>query len=233
MAVKTASKFELRRLCTATNATPLVNLMAPTADQLGHSSIVTVEEIGSTNVTIFRQNNESSGISTLLVRAATDNMADDIERAIDDGINVFRSITRDGRFVAGAAAVEIELAKRLQAFGAETPGLMQYAIKKYAEAFEVIPRTLSENAGLHSTDIISGLYAAHQDAAGRDKGVNLETGTFVSSVELNIFDLLITKQWAIKYATQAATTVLRVDQIIMSKPAGGPKPPPMGARDAE
>lgn len=174
MAVRVQSKFDLRRLCTATNATPLVNLMAPTNEQLGHCDSVTVEEIGSTNVTVFRQTKEKSGISTILVRAATDNMADDIERAIDDGVNVFRAMTRDGRFIAGAAASEIELARRIQSYGSETPGLAQYAIKKFAEAFEAVPRTIAENAGLNSSDMISNLYAAHQEVGGRDKGINAE-----------------------------------------------------------
>lgn len=233
MAVRVQSKFELRRLCSTTNATPLISLNAPTADQLGFAASVSVEEIGSNVVTIVRQTNEKSGIATLLVRSSTENMLDDIERAIDDGVNVFRAMTRDGRFVAGAAAAEIELAKRLQTFGSETPGLGQYAIKKFAEAFEVVPRTLAENAGLQSIEVISSLYAAHSNPEGKDKGINLNTGAIFNASEAHVYDLLLTKAWAIRYATQAATTILRVDQIIMAKPAGGPKPPAQGARDSE
>lgn len=144
--------------------------------------MVTVEEIGSTRVTIFRQESDESGISTIVVRSSTSNLADDIERAIgkclcfgikieldvDDGVNVFKGMIRDPRFVPGAGATEIELAKRLQAYGDSVPGLMQYAIKKYGEAFEVVPRTLAENAGLKATDVLSNLYAAH----GKDSFVD-------------------------------------------------------------
>jgi T-complex protein 1 subunit theta len=82
-------------------------------------------------------------------------------------------MTRDQRFVAGAGATEIELAKRLQTFGDATTGLTQYAIKKFGEALEVIPRTLAENSGVKATDFISNLYAAHQRGQIYD-GVNIE-----------------------------------------------------------
>jgi len=232
MACKVPSKFELRRICKAVGATALIKLGPPTVQELGHADVVTVEEIGSTRVTIFRQESDESGISTIVVRSSTSNLADDIERAIDDGVNVYKGMVRDNRFVPGAGATEIELAKRLQAYGDSVPGLMQYAIKKYGEAFEVVPRTLAENAGLKATDVLSNLYAAH----GKDQftdGIDVEEGDVKNAVDLGILDLLITKLWAIKLATDAALTILRVDQIIMAKRAGGPKPPKQGERDGD
>jgi len=232
MACKVPSKFELRRICKAVGATPLVKLAAPTPEELGHADVVTVEEIGSTRVTIFRQESDESGISTIVVRSSTSNLADDIERAIDDGVNVFKGIIKDPRFVPGAGATEIELARRLQAYGDSVPGLSQYAIKKYGEAFEVVPRTLAENAGLKATDILSSLYAAHAKEQIND-GIDVEEGDVKNVVDLGVLDLLTTKHWAIKLATDAALTILRVDQIIMAKRAGGPKPPQQGSPDAD
>lgn len=232
MAIKVPSKFELRRICKAVGATPLVKLMRPSPEELGHADVVTVDEIGSTRVTIFRQNSDESGISTIVVRASTSNLADDIERAIDDGVNVFKGLIRDPRFVPGGGATEIELARRLQAFGDSTPGLSQYAIKKFGEAFEVVPRTLAENAGLKSIDILSSLYAAHSKEQIND-GIDVDEGEVRNMMDAGILDLLVTKQWSIKYATDAALTILRVDQIIMAKRAGGPKPPAQGGRDED
>jgi len=230
MVVKSQSKFQLRRICAATGATPLVRLGAPTAEELGFCDVVTVEEIGSTTVTIFRQDAEDSAISTIVVRASTQNMLDDIERAVDDGVNVFKGMLKDNRFVPGAGATEIELAKRVSAFGDSTPGLDQYAIKKFAESLEVIPRILAENSGHNPTEFISSLYAAH--AAGKvNDGVDVETGATIDAAAAGIVDLLSSKLHALKLATDAAVTILRVDQIIMARPAGGPKPPRMGARD--
>eukprot|EP00005_Dracoamoeba_jomungandri_P009239 CAMPEP_0174271034 /NCGR_PEP_ID=MMETSP0439-20130205/46563_1 /TAXON_ID=0 /ORGANISM="Stereomyxa ramosa, Strain Chinc5" /LENGTH=544 /DNA_ID=CAMNT_0015360771 /DNA_START=10 /DNA_END=1644 /DNA_ORIENTATION=- len=237
MVVKMDSKFNLRRLCKATGATPLVRLGAPTPDELGFCDVVSVEEIGSHKVCVFRQNAEASGISTIIVRASTQNILDDVERAIDDGVNVFKGMTKDARFLPGGGATEIELAKRLQSIAESTPGLDQYAIQKYAEALEIVPRILAENSGHLATDCISKLYAAHHSAKEEDTnpanyGVDVSNGDVIDVLSAGILDLQINKHSAIKLATDAATTVLRVDQIIMARPAGGPKPPQMGARDA-
>lgn len=91
----------------------------------------------------------------------------------DDGVNVFKGMTKDPRFVPGAGAAEIELARRLSAFADSTPGLIQYAIKKYGEAFEVIPRTLAENCSGKTNEILAGLYAAHGKGQVND-GVDVE-----------------------------------------------------------
>lgn len=233
MAIKVPSKFELRRVCKAIGATALVRLGAPTPEETGYADIVTTEEIGSTRVTIFRQEEkENAGIATIVVRASTQNILDDIERAIDDGVNAYKALAQDGRFVAGAGSIEIELARQIQAFGEQTPGLVQYAIKKYGEAFEVIPRTLSENAGLKSIDILSGLYASHQKGNASD-GIDIEEGDIKNVLQLGILDHVGSKQSAIRLATDAAVTILRVDQIIMAKQAGGPKIPKQGGADTD
>jgi len=232
MALKVLSKFELRRLCQAVRATPLVRLGSPLPEELGHADIVTVDELGSNKLTIFRQESDESGISTLVVRGSTQNLLDDIERALDDGVNVFKGITKDARFVPGAGATEIELARRLSAFADATPGLIQFAIKKYGEAFEVVPRTLAESSGLKTNEVLTGLYAAHGKGQVND-GIDIEDGTVKNAKDMGVLDLLVTKASAIRLATDAAVTVLRVDQIIMSKPAGGPKPPQQGPTDTD
>jgi T-complex protein 1 subunit theta len=148
---------------------------------------------------------------------------DDVERAINDAINCYKALGRDPRAVPAGGATEIEIARRLSEFAHKQTGLEQYAICKYAEAFEVVPRTLAENSGLNSTDVLSGLYAAH--AKGEQcTGVDIETGAPRDLAEDDIVDLYMAKWWAIKLTTDAVTTVLKVDQIIMSKQAGGPKP---------
>ncbi|PIK35265.1 putative T-complex protein 1 subunit theta [Apostichopus japonicus] len=145
-------------------------------------------------------------------------------------IYTFKALTKDKRFLPGAGATEIELAKQLASYGETIPGLAQYAIKQYAQAFEALPRALAENAGVKSTEVLSKLYAAHQ--SGNSKiGFDIEAeGADVKDVvEANITDAYLTKFWAIKLATNAAITVLRVDQIIMAKQAGGPRVPKQGA----
>jgi len=231
MVVKLGSKFEIRRLCKATRATPLVRLGAPTAEELGHCD-VSVDEIGGNKVVIFLNDSEEGSLSTLVVRASTNNILDDIERCIDDAVNAFKGLIKDERLVPGAGASEIEIARQLETFGDSASGLDQYAIKKYGEAFEVFPRTLAENCGVSTIDSISSLYAAHQ--AGKiDAGIDVEDGSVKSATELGVRDLYLTKYWAIKFASDAALTILRVDQIIMAKAAGGPKVPKQGTRDGQ
>ncbi|RUS14466.1 T-complex protein 1 theta subunit [Endogone sp. FLAS-F59071] len=229
LVVKVLSKFDLRRLCRVTGATALARLGAPMPEEMGFCDIVETIEIGGDRVTVFRQEDETSRTATIVLRGATSNHLDDIERAIDDGVNVVKAITKDNRLVPGAGATEMELNKRLLAVGERTPGLNQHSIKRFAEALEVIPRTLAENAGLDATEVLSKLYAAHykEENGGVAIGVDIENeadGT-QDAVKAGIYDVLTAKYWGIKYATDAALTILQVDQIIMSKPAGGPKQP--------
>ncbi|KAJ6791351.1 T-complex protein 1 subunit theta [Iris pallida] len=221
MVIKISSKFELRRFCRTTGAVALLKLSQPNLDELGFADSISVEEIGGTRVTIVKNEEGGNSISTLVLRGSTDSILDDLERAVDDGVNTYKAMCRDSRIVPGAAATEIELAKRLKEFSFKETGLDQYAIAKFAESFEMVPRTLAENAGLNAMETISSLYAEH--AAGNPKvGINLNEGTCKDVSTMIVWDLHVTKLFALKYAADAACTVLRVDQIIMSKPAGGP-----------
>ncbi|KAH7571715.1 hypothetical protein JRO89_XS04G0124800 [Xanthoceras sorbifolium] len=247
MVLKISSKFELRRFCRTTGAVAMLKLCQPNPDDLGYVDSVSVEEIGGARVTIVRNEEGGNSVSTVVLRGSTDSILDDLERAVDDGVNTFKAMCRDSRIVPGAAATEIELARRLKEFSFKETGLDQYAIAKFAESFEMVPKTLSENAGLNAMEIISSLYAEH--ASGNTKvGIDLEEGVCKDVSTLNVWDLYVTKEdlpnsiylglilqlatsvamsfemhFALKYAADAACTVLRVDQIIMAKPAGGPR----------
>lgn len=222
MVLKISSKFELRRFCRTTGSVGLLKLSQPNADDLGYVDSVSVEEIGGIRVTIVRNEEGGNSVSTVVLRGSTDSILDDLERAVDDGVNTYKAMCRDSRIVPGAAATEIELARRLKEFSFKETGLDQYAIAKFAESFEMVPKTLAENAGLNAMEIISSLYAEH--ASGNTKvGISLEEGACKDVTTMNIWDLYITKFFALKYAADAVCTVLRVDQIIMAKPAGGPR----------
>lgn len=225
MGVRLTSKFDVRRLCKSIGATPLPKISTPNPEDVGHCDHVFLDEVGETEVVVFKIDNELGRISTILVRGSSDNLMDDIERAIDDGVNSFKALTRDTRLVPGAGACEIELARRIESYGEVCPGLEQYAIQKFGLALESLAKQLADNAGLKTTEILSKLYAEHQ--AGKPNvglDIDVEGGAVKDAVEAGLFDLYLTKYWAIKLAANAASTVLRVDHIIMAKPAGGPKP---------
>lgn len=234
MAVKLISKHDLRRLCHTIGATALPRVTAPTSKEIGHVDEVLVDELGDSTITIFRQLNEASQISTVIVRGSTDNIMDDIERAVDDGVNSYKCATKDGRCLPGAGATEIELARRLASYAETCPGMEQYAITAFAESLEVVPVTLAENAGMKGQDVLSRLYAAHVKGEVNMGVDNTEGSNGITNVhEKCIWDLFGCKYWGLKFAANAAATVLRVDQIIMSKPAGGPKAPKQGPVDAD
>ncbi|KAG2153396.1 chaperonin Cpn60/TCP-1 family [Suillus clintonianus] len=237
--LKVLSKFDLRRVARVVNATPLARVGAPTPEEAGYVDIFETTEIGGDRVTVLRQlaageegyqgHTEKTRTATIVLRGATANHLDDLERAIDDGVNVIKSLIKDPRLVPGAGATELELGKRVEAYGSGMRGLAQHAVKRYATALEVIPRTLAENAlgGAEGNEVLSRLWAKHEQKGGEAWGVDIEAeedGTLLAT-DFKILDPLAAKQWAIKLATEAAVSVLSVDSIIMSKPAGGPKVP--------
>lgn len=229
MAVRLQSKFELRRLCKTVNATPLTKVIPPTSEELGYCDSVFINEIGGTAVVVFEQNSKATNIATVVIRGSTDNIMDDIERAINDGVNTFKGLTRDGRLVAGAGACEIEIAREITNYAETLPGLEQYAVGKFAEALQSLPVTIAQNGGINQNGILSLLLSSHQDGA-KTAGVDIESDepAVKDAVESEIYDLFLTKYWGVKYASNVATTILSVDQIICAKPAGGPKPPKQG-----
>ena len=232
MALKIPSKFEMRRLATAVDARTLARLETPTTEDIGRCDSVDVEEMGGKLITVFAQEREDSKLSTIIIRGATQNVIDDVERAIDDGINVFKALTKDRRFVAGAGAIEMELQKELTKFAESTRGLDQYAIRKYASSFEAIPRVLAEVSGFSGTNVVTQLEADHNKGLTFN-GVSVEDGKTIDAVAAGIVDCHAVKFWGVKLATDVAVTVLQVDQIIVAKQAGGPKNRPNQARDEE
>jgi T-complex protein 1 subunit theta len=224
MALKIPSKFDLRRLCKAVGATPLARLGAPTEEEAGRCDIVETVEFGGQRCTVFRQTDSThSRLATIVLRSNTMSLLDDIERSIEDSLFSIKAASKDGRFLPGAGASEIELSQRLIALADTTPGIAQYAIRKYAEAFEVVPRQLATNAGQDATEVIAKLIWSHNQG-------NTSVGV---DADDDIVDLLAVKRCAIHLATEAALTVLRVDQIIMSKPAAGPKARSAAPQDSD
>lgn len=172
-------------------------------------------------MTIIRA--KDAKVSTLLLRAATPNVLDEMERAIDDAVHCIKCTCCDGRFVPGAGSTEIELAHQVANYGKTVPGMYQYAVKAFAEAFEQVPKILATNAGINTTDMLTALYAAHARGE-KAAGVDIDGGGATLDAHAHeIWDHYETKTWALRLAIDAAITVLRVNHIIVSKAAGGPK----------
>ena len=217
MVIKIISKFDLRRICGALGATSLIRLGAPTEDEMGECSSIEVVEIAGRKVIKFEQEQaEDTTTATCVVRASTENVANDVERALDDGIQTASSLCKDPRLLPGAGATELELCKILKNYADEVKGLDQYGIRKFAEALDVVPRQLAENSGCDPSVSMHHLHASHEGANGQNFGFDIEECVPRDSLDAGIFDLLISKTNAMRLAVDAALTILRVDQIVMS-----------------
>jgi len=193
--LKVLSKFDLRRVCRVVGATPLARVGAPTPEEAGYVDIFESIEIGGDRVTVVRQlmegeegfnpggAGEKSRMATIVLRGATANHLDDLERAIDDGVNVIKSLIKDPRLVPGAGATELELARRVVDYGAGLKGLSQHSVKRFGEALEVVPRQLAENAmgGAKGNEVVSKLWGLHESKErGREGwGVDVEVGSLL------------------------------------------------------
>mmetsp|Transcript_60894 Transcript_60894/g.119409 ORF Transcript_60894/g.119409 Transcript_60894/m.119409 type:complete len:553 (-) Transcript_60894:255-1913(-) len=237
MVVKTPSKWDIRRLCATVGATGLVRMGPATPEEMGKCNKVYVKEFGSKKVVLFEQDTaDETQVASIVLRSSVVSVINDLERACEDGLACVQHMCSDAPdFVAGGGASEMEMASSLRKLADDTDSLDQYAIRKFGEAFECIPRVLADNSGQDSTNLVSALYAVHGKAGGTHLGVDIEganikaqagkgAGKGVKDMAASgVFDLLSTKESAIRLAVDAALTILRVDQIIMSKPAGGPK----------
>ena len=150
----------------------------------------------------------------MLINGGTIHIAEEIKRAVTDALGDVAAVIKDGKAVAGAGAVEMELAKNLRCYARSLNGRVQLAVLAYAEAMEVVPRTLAENAGLDSIDVLTKLRSAHDQ--DQDKfGLNVFTGEIIDAWDHGIIEPLKIKTQALSSATEVAEMILRIDDVIL------------------
>ena len=220
MAFRTLSKFELRRIAKSLGATLLVRLGAPTKEEMGFADEIKLTEISSQKCILVRKDSENNKLSTIVLRGTTNDMLDNLERVVNCGVNAYRAVCKSPVFVAGAGAIDMHLSQKVVAFSREVTSLDQYAIEAFGEAFEVIPRTIMENSGINVNEKLSTLRS--KNSKNPNMGVNIKTGEIDDALQMGIYDHLETKRWAIKHAYNSIRTIIKIDQIIVAKPAGGP-----------
>ena len=220
MAFRTMSKFELRRIARSIGATLLVRLGAPTKEEMGYADEIKLTEISSQKCILIRRDSEKNKLSTVVLRGTTNDMLDNMERVVNCGVNAYRAVCKNPSFVAGAGAIDMYLSQKIVEYAKTVSSLDQYAIEAFGEAFEVIPRTIMENSGINVNEKLSTLRA--KNSKNPNMGVNIKTGDIEDSFQMEIYDHLETKRWAIKHAYNSIRTIIKIDQIIVAKPAGGP-----------
>ena len=224
-AVRRVKKSDMTKLAKATGAKIVTNLEDLSKDDLGKSGVVEENRVGDEQMTYVKDCKKAKAVS-LLVRGATEHVADEIKRAMEDAIGDVASALRTGEVAAGAGAPEMELSKQLQKYADSLSGRIQLVVRAFAETMEVIPRTLAENAGLDPIDVITDLKAAH-DKGQSWAGIDVFTGKVMDAWKKGVIEPLQIKTQAVSSAAEVAVMILRIDDVIASA-SGGNEPSPHG-----
>jgi thermosome len=223
MAVRRVKKSDMEKLARATGATVVTNIEDLDFEDLGLAGSVAEKKI-SGEAMLFVEDCKDPKSVTLLIRGSTEHVVDEIQRAMEDAIGVVAATVEDGKVVAGGGAAEIAIAKGLKEYADTISGREQLAVSAFAEALEVVPKTLAENAGLDSIDALVDLRAAHEKSLYM--GLNVFKGEVTDMYRAGVIEPHRVKKQAIQSAAEAAEMILRIDDVIASTGAG--KEPDMG-----
>jgi thermosome len=228
LAARRVKQSDMEKLARATGGRIITDLDDLTPQDLGQAGFVEERKIGEDKM-IFVEGCKDPRSVAILIRAGLERMVDEAERAMTDALSVVSDVIENNKIVAGGGAVEIEIAKELRDYATKVGGREQLAIEAFADAIEIVPRTLAENAGLEPIDIIVELRAAHEKKDGNAMGVNVFTGKVENMRENGVVEPLIVKEQAVKSAAEAASMILRIDDVIAAtkpKEEKAPEKPP-------
>jgi thermosome len=229
MAVRRIKKSDMEKLARATGGKIVTNLDDLKPEDLGKAQLAIERKIGEDKMVFIEGCKDPRSVSILL-RAGLERMVDELERSVHDALSVVSDVIEKNKIVAGGGSVEAELAKRLKSYAAKIGGREQLAIEAFAESLEVIPRTLAENAGLDPVDIMVELRSAHEREGGIWAGVDVFGGKVADMMKLGVIEPLAVKEQCIKSAVEAASMILRIDDVIA---AAKPPPTPKGKGEGE
>jgi thermosome len=217
--VRRVKKSDMEKLARATGGRIVTSIHELTKDDLGKAGLVEERKIGDDKMTFVEECTNPKSVSIIL-RGGTEHVVDELERAMNDALRVVGVVVEDGMLVPGGGAPEVELALRLREYAATVGGREQLAIEAFADAMEVIPKTLAENAGLDQIDSLVSLRSQHEKGV-KSAGLDMDTGEPVDMLNLGVVEPLRVKTQAIQSAAEAAVMILRIDDVIASK-SGGP-----------
>ncbi len=235
-AVKNVSSGDIEKLSKATGARVVASIKDLAKDSLGEAKSVEEVKIGDDKLLYVRDAKNPKAV-TIVIRGGTEHVVDEADRSLHDALCVVRNALEDGKIVAGGGAPEAELAKRLREYAVKVGGREQLAIEAFAESLEAVPTTLAENAGFDPIDVLVELRSKHERAGSPWFGIDVFSGDVKDMRKLNVLEPLRVKQQVIKSASEAASMILRIDDVIASKGvdkgAGGGKDfkPPGGDED--
>jgi thermosome len=227
LAVRRVSSSNMEKLAKATGGRVVTNLDDLTKKDLGKAKLVEERKIGDDEMVFIEGCKDPKAIA-ILIRAGLERLVDEAERTLNDALCVIIDVVKKNKIVAGGGSIEAELSKRLHQYAIKVGGREQLAIESFADALEVIPSTLAENAGLDPIDILVNLRAAHDKKSGLWMGVNVFTGETVNMMKEGVLEPLSVKEQAVKSAVEATSMILRIDDVIAAAKAPPMPPTPPG-----
>jgi len=232
LAARRVKKSDMEKLSRATGGKIVTSLEDLTPAELGRAGVVEERKIGDKKF-IFVRDCENPKAVGILVRGGSEHVTDEIERGLTDALGVVAAAVEDNRYVYGGGAPEMALATRLRDYADTVGGREALAIKAFADALEIIPKTLAENAGMDSVDILVELRARHSKPDGKYYGVDVYSGKIEDMRKLGVCEPLRVKTQAIKSAAEAAIMILRIDDVIAAAKKSFPSPKTPGGEGGE
>ena len=232
LAARRVKQSDMEKLARATGGRIVTDLDDLRPEDLGMAGLVEERKIGDDKM-IFVEKCKDPRSVAVLIRAGLERMVDEAERAMHDALSVVSDVIEDNKIVVGGGAVEVEMARELRKYATKVGGREQLAIEAFAEAVEIVPKALAENAGLESIDIIVELRAAHEKKDGQTMGVNVFTGKVENMLNNGVVEPLVVKVQAVKSAAESASMILRIDDVIASTKPKEPGKPPGGPESEE
>ena len=226
LAVRRIKKSDMEKLSKATGGKIITNLDDVNPTDMGYASLVEERKIGDDKMT-FVEGCKNPRAVTILIRGGTERIVDEAERSLHDALCVVRDIVEEPKVVAGGGAPELEVSRGLKKYAGTLPGREQLAVESFAEALEAVPLTLTENAGLDPIDILSELRAKHEKGETWT-GIEVHSGKVQDMTQAGVFEPLAVKKQIIKSATEAASMILKIDDVIAAGKMKTPPTPPGG-----
>ena len=227
IAIRRAKKSDMEKLAKATGATIVTNLSTITSKDLGFAALVEERKIGEDKMT-FIEGCKNPKAVTILIRGSTQRLTAEAERSLHDALSVIKDILEEPKILAGGSAPELEMASVLKKYAETLPGREQIAVRIFAEALEAITITLTENAGLNPIDILSELRSRHEKGE-KWAGIEVMSGKVQDMSKMGVFEPLAVKKQIIKSSTEAASLILKIDDILAASKMKAPPMPPGGA----
>jgi thermosome len=230
LAARRLKKSDMEALVKATGAKIVTSVDDLSKGDAGYAATVEERKIGDEKM-LFVEGCRNPKAVSILVRGGTERIVDEADRSLHDALSVVRDVVREPKIVAGGGAPEIEVARRLRRYAEGLSGRERLAVSAFAEALEVVPTTLAENAGMDPIDAISDMQSRHEKGE-MWIGIDPIKGEVSDMTSLDVYEPTEVKAQAVKSATEASTMLLKIDDIIaaskMKPPAGGPGGMPGG-----